>query len=62
MFLTVLSYVKKTEKVAIVCENGTFQLPFRTLSPLFCHFHPILGKFPIPSFSFGTSLGAEWTC
>lgn len=32
---------EKTKKVAILCENGTFQLPFRTLSPLFCHFHPI---------------------
>ena len=59
MFLTVLSYVKKTEKVAIVCENGTFQLPFRTLSPLFCHFHPILGIFPTPSFSFALSREAE---
>lgn len=32
---------EKTKKVAITCEKGTFQLPFRTLSPLFCHFHPI---------------------
>ena len=32
---------EKTIKVAITCEKGTFQLPFRTLSPLFCHFHPI---------------------
>ena len=29
---------EKTKKVAITCEKGTFQLPFRTLSPLFCHF------------------------
>lgn len=26
---------EKTKKVAITCEKGTFQLPFRTLSPLF---------------------------
>ena len=50
---------EKTKKVAIMCEKGTFQLPFRTLSPLFCHFHPILGKLPTPSFSFGLSRGAE---
>ena len=32
---------EKTKKVAITCEKGTFQLPFRTLSPLFFHFHLI---------------------
>lgn len=32
---------EKTKKVAITCEKGTFLMPFRTLSPLFCHFHPI---------------------
>ena len=50
---------EKTKKVAITCEKGTFQLPFRTLSPLFCHFHPIYGKLSTPSFSFALSRGAE---
>ena len=38
---TSLETREKTKKVAITCEKGTFLMPFRTLSPLFCHFHPI---------------------
>lgn len=38
---TSLETRKKTKKVAITCEKGTFLMPFRTLSPFFCHFHPI---------------------
>ena len=39
---------EKTKKVAITCEKGTFQLPFRTLSPLFRPFPPHLGQTPHP--------------
>lgn len=38
---TSLETWEKTKKVAITCEKGAFLMPFRTLSPLFCHFHPI---------------------
>ena len=42
---------EKTKKVAITCENGTFQLPFRTLSPLFRPFQSLSNISFISSFT-----------
>ena len=42
---------EKTKKVAITCEKGTFQLPFRTLSPLFCPFQSLSNISFISSFT-----------
>ena len=42
---------EKTKKVAITCEKGTFQLPFRTLSPLFRPFQSLSNNSFISSFT-----------
>lgn len=42
---------EKTKKVAITCEKGTFQLPFRTLSPLFRPFQSLSNISFISSFT-----------
>ena len=41
---------EKTKKVAITCEKGTFQMPFRTLSPLFRPFQSLSNNSFISSF------------
>ena len=48
---TTLETREKTKKVAITCENGTFQLPFRTLSPLFRPFQSLSNISFISSFT-----------
>ena len=48
---TTLETREKTKKVAITCENGTFQLPFRTLSPLFRPFQSLSNNSFISSFT-----------
>ena len=42
---------EKTKKVAITCEKGTFQLPFRTLSPRFRPFQSLSNNSFISSFT-----------